>query len=298
MDEVSVFEAQRAYLRGLAYRMTGSLADAEDVVQEAYLRWNGADMDSIREPRAFLTTLVTRLCLDHRKSARVRRETYVGSWLPEPVIDTEELTADAMSELAQDVSMALMLALERLSPAERAAFLLHDVFGYDHPEVAEMLGKSAAACRKLAERARVHVQASRVRAQPTDEECTRVVVAFLKAVAAGDATLLGEVLVADAVVYTDGGGRVPAATKPVRGRDNVIRFVLGVNAKAPHGRMSVRMAKLNGMPGFLLFVDGNLVQATAFELGTDGVTAIYSVRNPDKLALLARALDGPDRVAR
>jgi len=298
MDEVSVFEAQRAYLRGLAYRMTGSLADAEDVVQEAYLRWNGADTDSIREPRAFLTTLVTRLCLDQRKSARVRRETYVGSWLPEPVIDTEALTADAMTELAQDVSMALMLALERLSPAERAAFLLHDVFGYQHIEIAEMLGKSAASCRKLAERARVHVQASRVRAQPTEEECSRVVVAFLKAVAGGDATLLGEVLVEDAVIYTDGGGRVPAATNPIHGRDKIIRFVLGVAAKAPPGRMSVRMAKLNGMPGFLLLLDGNLVQATAFELGSDGVTAIYNVRNPDKLAFLGRALGYPTPLSR
>ena len=290
MNEVSLFEAQRAYLRGLAYRMTGSLADAEDVVQEAYLRWNGADTDSVREPRAFLTTLVTRLCLDQRKSARVRRETYVGSWLPEPVIDTDQLTADAMTELAQDVSMALMLALERLSPAERAAFLLHDVFGYDHPEIAEMLGKSATACRKLAERARGHVQASRVRAQPSEEECTRVVVAFLKAVASGDATQLGEMLVEDAVIYTDGGGRVPAATNPIYGRDRIVRFMLGVTAKPVAGRRSVRMAKLNGMPGFLLFLDGNLVQATSFELGTEGVTVIYSVRNPDKLALLARAL--------
>lgn len=186
--------------------------------------------------------------------------------------------------------MALMLALERLSPAERAAFLLHDVFGYDHAEISEMLGKSAAACRKLAERARVHVQSSRVRTQPTEEECTRVVGAFLKAVAAGDATLLGELLVEDAVVYTDGGGRVPAATNPIHGRDRVIRFVLGVAAKPPPGRMSVRMAKLNGMPGCVLLLDGTLVQATAFELGSDGVTAIYSVRNPDKLAFLARAL--------
>ncbi|HEY6729381.1 MAG TPA: sigma-70 family RNA polymerase sigma factor [Polyangiaceae bacterium] len=290
MDEVSVFEQQRAYLRGLAYRMTGSLADAEDVVQEAYLRWNGTDTGSVREPRAFLATLVTRLCLDQLKSARARRETYVGPWLPEPVLDTQELTAEAMTELAQDVSVALMLALERLSPVERAAFLLHDVFGYDHPEIAEMLGKSAAACRKLAERARVHVRGSRTRTQPTEEQCSRVIDAFLHAVTRGDATVLGEVLVADAVFYSDGGGRVPAATNPIHGRDRIVRFVLGVAAKAPPGSTSVKLAKLNGMPGFLLFREGDLVQATAFELGTDGVTAIYSVRNPDKLKFLARAL--------
>lgn len=290
MDEVSVFEQQRSYLRGLAYRMTGSLADAEDVVQEAYLRWNGADTESVREPRAFLATLVTRLCLDQLKSARARRETYVGPWLPEPVLDTQELTADAMTELAQDVSVALMLALERLSPVERAAFLLHDVFGYDHPEIAEMLGKSPAACRKLAERARVHVRASRIRTQPTEAECSRVIDAFLHAVTRGDATVLGEVLVADAVLYSDGGGRVPAATNPIHGRDRILRFVLGVAAKACPTSMSVKLAKLNGMPGLLLFHEGKLVQATAFELDAEGVTAIYSVRNPDKLTFLARAL--------
>lgn len=290
MDEVSVFEQQRSYLRGLAYRMTGSLADAEDVVQEAYLRWNGADTESVREPRAFLATLVTRLCLDQLKSARARRETYVGPWLPEPVLDTQALTADAMTELAQDVSVALMLALERLSPVERAAFLLHDVFGYDHPEIAEMLGKSPAACRKLAERARVHVRASRIRTQPTEEECSRVIDAFLHAVTRGDATVLGEVLVADAVLYSDGGGRVPAATNPIHGRDRILRFVLGVAAKACPVSMSVKLAKLNGMPGLLLFHEGKLVQATAFELDAEGVTAIYSVRNPDKLTFLTRAI--------
>lgn len=290
MDEVSVFEQQRAYLRGLAYRMTGSLADAEDVVQEAYLRWNGADTGSVREPRAFLATLVTRLCLDQLKSARSRRETYVGPWLPEPVLDTQELTAEAMTELAEDVSVALMLALERLSPVERAAFLLHDVFGYDHPEIAQMLGKSAAACRKLAERARVHVRASRVRTQPTEEECSRVLDAFLLAVTRGDATVLGDVLVADAVLYSDGGGRVPAATNPIFGRDRILRFLLGVAAKAPRACTSMKLAKLNGMPGLLLFYEGKLVQATAFELSAGGVTAIYSVRNPDKLTFLARAI--------
>lgn len=289
MNVVSVFEQQRSYLRGLAYRMTGSLADAEDVVQEAYLRWNGADTASVREPRAFLATLVTRLCLDQLKSARARRETYVGPWLPEPVLDTQALAADAMTELAQDVSVALMLALERLSPVERAAFLLHDVFGYDHPEIAEMLGKSPAACRKLTERARVHVRASRIRMQPTEEECSRVIDAFLHAVTRGDATVLGEVLVADAVFYSDGGGRVPSAINPIRGRERVLRFILGVAAKAPRGT-SVRSAKLNGMPGLLLFHEGKLIQATAFELTDGGVTAIYSVRNPEKLALLARAI--------
>src|SRR5690606_15512716 len=157
---------------------------------------------SVREPRAFLATLVTRLCLDQLKSARARRETYVGPWLPEPVLDTQALAADAMTELAQDVSVALMLARERRAPVERAAFLLHDVFGYDHPEIAEMLGKSPAACRKLTERARVHVRASRIRMQPTEEECSRVIDAFLHAVTRGDATVLGEVLVADAVFYS------------------------------------------------------------------------------------------------
>jgi len=289
MDDVLVFERHRAYLRGLAYRMTGSLADAEDVVQEAYLRWQNADTSSVQEPRAFLATLVTRLCLDHLKSARVRRETYVGPWLPEPVLDVGDLTAEAVTELAQDLSVALLLALERLLPVERAAFLLHDVFDYDHPEIAEMLGKSPAACRKLAERARVHVRESRVRTQPSEEECSRVLQAFLTAVTRGDASALGEMLVADAVLYSDGGGRVTAALKPILGRDKIIRFLLGVAAKAPAG-ISVKIAKVNGMPGLLLLEAGNLIQTIAFEVQAHGVTAIYSVRNPDKLELSARSV--------
>jgi len=288
VDEVVVFERHRAYLRGLAYRMTGSLADAEDVVQEAYLRWQNADTSSVNEPRAFLATLVTRLCLDHLKSARVRRETYVGPWLPEPVLEVGELTAEAVSELAQDLSVALMLALERLSPVERAAFLLHDVFDYDHPQVAEMLGKSPAACRKLAERARVHVRESRVRTQPSEAECSRVIEAFLVAVVRGDASALGEMLVADAVLYSDGGGRVTSALKPILGRDHIVRFILGVAAKTPFG-VTPKVAKVNGMPGLLLFQAGKLVQTIAFEVQAHGLTAIYSVRNPDKLELQAKA---------
>lgn len=282
------FERHRTYLRGLAYRMTGSLADAEDVVQEAYLRWRRTEAGEVRDARAFLATLVTRLCLDQLKSARARRESYVGPWLPEPVIDADAVTVEAATELAQDVSVALLLALERLSPLERAAFLLHDVFGYEHAELAEMLGKSAPACRKLCERARTHVRSTRVRQQPTDAECQRLVSAFQVAVASGSPDALGELLLEDAVLYADGGGRAKAALKPIIGRDKVTKFLLGVTRKVGAWRFGIEPARINGMPGLLLFEEGVLVQTVAFELHGNKVYRIYSVRNPDKLPRTAR----------
>lgn len=282
------FERHRTYLRGLAYRMTGSLADAEDAVQEAFLRWSRTETSEVRDPRAFLATLVTRLCLDQLKSARARRESYVGPWLPEPVLDSDAVAVEAATELAHDVSVALLLALQRLSPLERAAFLLHDVFGYEHAELAEMIGKSAAACRKLCERARHHVRETRVRRQPSDAECNRLVAAFQVAVASGKPEALGELLLEDAVLYADGGGRAKAALKPILGRDRVTKFLLGVAQKMQAWRFGIEPARVNGMPGLLLFEDGVLVQTVAFELDGDKVYRIYSVRNPDKLPRTVR----------
>jgi RNA polymerase sigma-70 factor, ECF subfamily len=184
-DAGASFEAHRRHLTGLAYRMLGSLAEAQDVVQEAYLRWHRTERDVVEDPRAFLSRVVARLCLDQLKSARVRREHYVGPWLPEPVLDPDALAAGNQSDYARDLSMALMLTLERLSPPERAAFLLHDVFDMDFEEVAAALGRSAASCRQLAARGRAHVRASRPRFRPSHEECERLVAAFGAAAQSG-----------------------------------------------------------------------------------------------------------------
>src|SRR5215475_8765887 len=220
--DAAAFEAHRRALVGLAYRMLGSRAEAEDAVQDAYLRWHAADRTAIREPRRFLGTVVARLCLDRMKSAKVRREIYVGQWLPEPVVD--ERFDDDSDELSHDISVALMLLLERLSPLERASFLLHDVFGLDFAEVARTLGRNEAACRQLAARARTHIEAGRPRFAPSPEEGRRLAAAFQAAPTSADTKALVRLLADDAVLYTDGGGKRVAALNPIRGADKIARF--------------------------------------------------------------------------
>jgi RNA polymerase sigma-70 factor, ECF subfamily len=265
----------RGFLVGLAYRMLGSVAEAEDVVQDAFVRVTG--VDDIREPRAYLARVVTRLCLDRLKSARARREEYVGTWLPEPLVE------QAATPIAEDLSVALMLALERLSPLERAAFLLHDVFDMDYSAVADMLERSEAACRQLAARAREHVRQDRPKPTPADE---RVVDAFAQALATGDVSAFAAVLAEDAVLYSDGGGKRQAALNPIRGRDKILRLAAARRAK-DFVPTSVERVRINGLPGYLMHMaDGP--ETISFEI-TDGlITAIYDVRNPDKLSHLAR----------
>lgn len=279
-----VFERQRPNLMALAYRMTGSIAEAEDIVQDAFVRWRGAAHGTVRRPEAFLKKTVVHLCLDVLKSARMRRETYVGPWLPEPVLGEGAMSVDQATELAEDVSMALMMALERLSPAERAAFILHDVFDSSYTEVARTLGRSEAASRQLVARARAHVRAARPRYTPSLEEHQRVVRAFGAAVFAGDLEALREVLADDSVLYPDGGGRVVSALRPIHGDDRVARFLLGVLRKFPMTD-SVRISEqtVNGAPGFVLEEHGRAVQTIAFDVRDGRVAAVYIVRNPDKL---------------
>lgn len=283
------FEAHRSHLMAIAYRMTGSVADAEDIVQDAYLRWRRSDRALVRQPRAFLSKTVTRLCIDLLESAKSRREHYVGPWLPEPVLGERAMAAEDVTELAQDVSMALMMALERLSPSERAAFLLHDVFDAEYAEVAETLGRSEPACRQLVSRARAHVKAARPRYSPSADEHARVVRAFGSAILTGDIDALRAVLAEDAVLYPDGGGRVPSALRPIHGADRVARFVFGVMRKFPLGpQAKVLETMVNGAPGFFIEDEGRAVQTIAFDVEKGRITAMYIVRNPDKLARLGR----------
>lgn len=281
------FEVHRDHLMALAYRMTGSVADAEDIVQEAYIRWEAVDREAVREPRAFLSKTVTHLCLDTLKSARARRESYVGPWLPEPVLGQGAMAIDDATELAQDISMALMMALERLSPLERAAFLLHDVFDSSYAEVAAALGRSEAACRQLISRARDHVQAARPRYAPSTEEHARLVRAFGAAILTGDIDGLRKVLASDAVLYPDGGGRVLSALRPIHGSDRVARFLFGVLKKFPLGATArVLEETVNGAPGFYIEEDGRPVQTISFGIRDGRIAEVYIVRNPDKLARL------------
>src|SRR5262245_13105452 len=233
------FEPYRRRLVGLAYRMLGSMADAEDAVQETYLRWHEADRDNVSNPRAFLMTTTTRICLGMLKSARARHEEYVGPWLPEPVLDTAALAPDSHTELAEDLSIALLLTLDRLSPLERAAFLLHDVFDFSFNEVATTLERSEAACRQLAARAREHVRAVRPRgatAPPAQSgeinaKHAQLISAFVAAAQAGDLNALMQILASDVRIVTDGGGKVRAALNVIEGADRAARFLVGATRK-------------------------------------------------------------------
>jgi RNA polymerase sigma-70 factor (ECF subfamily) len=271
----------RGRLLGLAYRMLGSRSDADDVVQDAYIRFAGAQ--DVRNPEAFLVTVVTRLCLDRLKSAKAQREIYVGPWLPEPVFDAEGLAASAATELADDLSFALLLALDRLSPLERAAFLLHDVFDVPFSEIARMLDRTEAACRQLATRARRAVQDTRPAPAATPDSHARLLSAFSEAVASGDVSRLAGLLRADAVAVTDGGGRKTAALKEIMGADKVARFFIALAAKNAGRDVRIQPTMINGTVGALLYMDGEVDHTLSMAIDGDRIAAIYVVRNPDKL---------------
>ena len=278
-DVIADFEAHREFLQAIAYRMLGSVADSEDVVQNAFLRWQDVDRSEIEEPRGYLARIVSRLCLDELKSARHRREEYVGTWLPEPIVAAPAQT------LADDLSVALLLALERLSPLERAAFLLHDVFDMDYAGVAATLETSEGACRQLASRAREHVQQERTRHAITGTDARQIAEAFVAAAATGDVGVLARLLADDAVLYTDGGGKRRAALRPIHGKDRIVRFYEGVRTKFGGNAFTAQRAEettLNGLPGFV-FHTAEGTETVAFEIANGVVVAIYNVRNPDKV---------------
>ena len=274
-DAAASFEPLRRTLVRVAYRMLGSVADAEDVVQDAYIRWVNAERAQVRVAEAFLRRMVMRMCLDQIKSARHQRETYIGPWLPDPVVEDEQ---------QEDVTLPLMLALERLSPLERAAFLLHDVFGLEFDEIATTIQREPAACRQLATRARTHVRESRPRFQVEKERGLAIAQAFFDASRTGDMSALGAMLAADVSLHADGGGKRPALGRPVLGFDAVMKLHTNLaNMFRKLGSTFVRTAFINGLPGFVtLEADGEL-QTTALEIEDGKVAAIYIMRNPDKL---------------
>ncbi|NWK95552.1 RNA polymerase sigma factor SigJ [Sphingobium lactosutens] len=276
MDAAASFDPLRPRLIRVAYRMLGSVADAEDVVQEAFIRWMGTDRGDVREPEAFLRRTVTRLCLDQLKSARVQRETYVGPWLPEPMVEEEEEV--------DDVALPLMLALERLSPLERAAFLLHDVFGLGFEEVAATVGRDPAACRQLAARARTHVRDARPRYRLEKARGMEIASAFFAASRSGDMTALGAMLAADVSFHSDGGGKRPAAIRPAIGFGQVMQVHKALAVLfGKYGSTLLRTCIINGLPGFVTREADGEVQTTALDIEDGKVTAIYIMRNPDKL---------------
>ncbi|WP_428699131.1 sigma-70 family RNA polymerase sigma factor [Stappia sp.] len=282
-DAAASFAPLRPRLVRVAYRMLGSVADAEDVVQEAFIRWMKTERGEIREPEAFLRRVVTRLCLDQLKSARRQRETYIGPWLPDPVLDEEE---------EDDVTLPLMLALERLSPLERAAFLLHDVFGLDFDEVAVTIKREPAACRQLAARARGHVRQERPRFKLEKERGLELAEAFFAASRSGDMSALGAMLAADVSIHSDGGGKRPAALRPIIGLEGVLKLhAYLATLFIENGSRLVRAGFINGLPGFVTLEADGEFQTTALDIEDGKVSAIYVMRNPGKLRHLRQALD-------
>jgi RNA polymerase sigma-70 factor (ECF subfamily) len=283
-DAAVVFDPLRPRLIRVAYRMLGSIADAEDVVQDTFLRWLDADRKAVREPEAFLRRVVTRLCLDQLKSARRRRETYIGPWLPEPVVEATE------DEEIDDVTLPLMMALERLSPLERAAFLLHDVFGVGFTEIAETIDREPATCRQLASRARDHVRAARPRFPMPKEQGMEIAAAFFAASRSGDMEQLRSLLSADVATYADGGGKVPAAVHPIIGFEKVMQLHAGLaSIYAANMSRLLRYGQINGLPGFVTIEQNATLQTTALQIENGKIVAIYVTRNPDKLHHLAGA---------
>ncbi|RCS22950.1 RNA polymerase sigma factor SigJ [Phyllobacterium salinisoli] len=274
-DAAAGFNPLRPKLMRVAYRMLGCVADAEDIVQEAFIRWIRTERGQVREPEAFLRSIVTRLCLDQLKSARRQRETYIGPWLPDPVVEEEE---------DEDVTLPLMLALERLSPLERAAFLLHDVFGLSFEEVAATVQRDPAACRQLASRARTHVREARPRFQVDKQFGLEFSKAFFAASRSGDMKALGAMLAAEVSIHADGGGKRSAAMEPVIGYDAVMKvheYLAALFIKG--GSTLVRAGFVNGLPGFVTREADGELQTTALEIEDGKISAIYIMRNPDKL---------------
>jgi len=276
-----VFEGERPRLKRLAYRMLGQLADAEDIVQETWLRWRRAAPEDLADPTAWLVRVATRLSIDQLRAERVRREAYRGPWLPDPLI--EALTTDPV-ERAEEISIAFLLALERLSPLERAVLLLHDVFEVDYPAIAETLDRSEAACRQLLSRARGHVRGARSRYSATPADVSRFVTAFQAASDRGDLSPLSELLVEDAVLISDGGGVRSAALRPLIGREDVLRLIRGIMWRGPRPAPSaVRLARVNGGLGFVM-TDAKGPMVLALEMSEGGrIAAIYLLCNPERL---------------
>jgi RNA polymerase sigma-70 factor (ECF subfamily) len=292
LNQARPFLEYRPLLFSIAYRMLGSAADAEDAVQEAYLRWHRMQEsgEPVHSPKGWLTTTISRICLDQLGSARVRREQYVGPWLPEPLAGSTPDIAETAADF-DSLSLAFMVLLESLSAKERAVFLLHDVFGYDFASVGEIVGESDAYCRQLAKRARAHMADRRPRFSADEEQRERLTTEFLHAISEGDMPALIATLTEDATIHSDGGGKVNAARKPVIGRDKVALFLTRINRLAPAGT-TYRIERVNGQPSVVTLFQGRVFNVITFDFTESGIRSIYIVLNPDKLFGVAASFTG------
>lgn len=281
-DCVTIFQRHRPRLYGLAYRMLGSRADVEDVLQDAYLRWHQANIEEVQRPEAWLVTIVTRLCIDRLRAARVEREAYVGPWLPEPLLTSDAMSPDYGVELASDLSIAFLVLLERLGPEERAAFLLHDVFDCEYAEIARILGKSEVACRQMVHRAGRRVRRDHPRFAASESARIALLNQFVDAVNAHDQDALLALFAEDATWTSDGGGKVVAARQVVRRAERLVRFVLGI-ARHFQDRATYDLAPINGETSLIIRLDGRLHSTLSIDTDGTRILAVYNVLNPQKL---------------
>ena len=286
--ETDTFNNYRNYLFAIAYRMLGSAMDAEDMVQETFLRWQNRSEAEIESPKSYLAAIITRLCIDQLRSAQVQRETYVGSWLPEPILMESTQNSEGMVAMSESISMAFMLLLESLSPTERAVYLLREIFDYEYREIAQIVDKSEANCRQIVRRAKQHIKNGRPRFQTTPAEQQHLLLEFTQACLNGDLTGLMAVLADDVVEYSDGGGKVSAATRPIHGADRVARFTLGILKKAPPN-MTQQFGMVNGEPAIIAFIENEPIVVMVFEIGNGRIQNIYTINNPDKLQRISYA---------
>jgi RNA polymerase sigma-70 factor, ECF subfamily len=279
--------AHRSTLFGIAYRMLGSVADAEDIVQETFLRWRKQDATAIDVPKAWLIATATRLCIDQLRSARRRREEYVGIWLPEPLVQETAPAANEHAALADSLSMAFMLMLENLAPVDRAVFLLREAFDYEYTEISRIVDKSEAACRQIISRAKAQLTDRAEPIEPPPERAAQIMQRFLTATHTGELPDLLALLTDNVVLYSDGGGRVAAALRPIQRADRVARFFIGIRRFAENAETSLEFVQVNGRPGALLRNGGHLDRVISVDFAGDRICAIYIVRNPEKLRHIA-----------
>lgn len=282
MSHLEAFNQHRPLLFAIAYRMLGTVTDAEDMVQETFLRWQQTAEVTVKSTRTYLSTIVTRLCIDHLRSARVQREQYVGPWLPEPLMTQQTDDPAAQVELADSLSMAFLVVLERLSPIERAVFLLREVFDYDYEEIAPIVGKSPANCRQILKRSRQHITAQRPRFPVSHQQQEQITARFLEATTQGNLQDLVSLLAQDVTYWSDGGGRVAAALKPLQGAMKVARFLLALRNKWLSTAVT-HVVEINGQPGIITFVDGCIHSITTLDIVDGYIQSVYTMRNPEKL---------------